>query len=365
MKAAHRPVLRPDGAIWIGSLQYGLGSEIDGAGTGLVWEACQAMDGSRTRAEVVRDVALACGADVGSAEEVVSFLIESGWVEDAGADAPAALSHRELERYRASADLLSWIDQAPRSSRYELQARLKASRVTVLGVGGIGSAVAVSLVASGVGHVHFVDGDVVELSNLNRQVFYSEADIGRPKVEALTERLRTLNGDVRVTAANLMIRAPGELRAEVAGSDIFVHCADQPDDIWSWSNMAALQLGTPWVLAAYTGPMLAVGAFIPGRTGCYQCMIDRERERSEAAGTGDLLDLRREPGFNPAMAPTVQMAAHLGALEVLYYLLGMPVQTAGRMLHRNFLDYEHQYYVESAVRADCSQCGSYLAAAAG
>jgi molybdopterin-synthase adenylyltransferase len=365
IKTAHRPVLRPGGAIWIGSAQYRLGTEIDGADAVVVWQACQTMDGSRTRAEAVRDIALTCGVSEGSAEEVVDFLIGSGWVEDADGDMPPGLSARELERYRASADLLSWIDLAPRSSPYELQARLKASRVTVLGVGGIGSAVAVSLVASGVGHVHCVDGDTVELSNLNRQIHYSESDIGRPKVEALTERLRALNSDVDVTAANLMISGAAELRAEVAGSDIFVHSADQPEDILSWSNMAALELGIPWVLAMYTGPMLAVSTFVPGQTGCFQCMIDQEKSRLDAAGNGDLTDAPRLPGFNPVMAPTAQMTAHLGALEVLYYLMDMPVQTAGRQLHRNFLDYEHQYYVDAPVRTDCSQCGQYARAAAG
>ena len=75
----------------------------------------------------------------------------------------------------------------PRASSWDAQARLARSRVTVVGLGGSGAGAAAALAASGVGRLHCVDPDAVELSNLNRQVLYSEDDIGRPKVDAAVD----------------------------------------------------------------------------------------------------------------------------------------------------------------------------------
>src|SRR5579863_9331349 len=119
VKVAHRPIRRPDGKIWIGSLHYGLGTELNDE-TGLVWPVCQRMDGSLTRDELIACVAAECETEAALVEEVVDFLIGSGWVEDSGAVLPAELSEREIRRYARSAQFQSWIDTAPRSSPYEL-----------------------------------------------------------------------------------------------------------------------------------------------------------------------------------------------------------------------------------------------------
>ncbi|MFI0480390.1 HesA/MoeB/ThiF family protein [Actinomadura sp. 9N215] len=355
IKTAHLPVRRPDGMIWIGSRHYGLGAELDDE-SGLVWPLCQRMDGTLGKDDLVTVVAAEQAADPADVAEVVDFVIASGWAEDAGSEPPPSLSERELRRYERGVQFQSWIDTAPRSHPYELQARLKAASVAVLGMGGIGCAVASSLAASGVGRIHCVDFDEVELTNLNRQLLYTEADLGRRKVEVAVQRLRALNSDVEVTGADLRLDGADDVADAVRGADVFLLCADSPEGIEHYANRAALRLGTPWLNGAYAGPMLCAGTFIPGETGCYRCMRDGERERLESVGRGDLSN-PRIPGFNPVMAPTAQMAGHFAALETIFLLLGMPVQTAGRKLHRNFLDYDHQYYIEAKKRPDCPDCG--------
>ncbi|WP_433018674.1 HesA/MoeB/ThiF family protein [Kribbella sp. CA-294648] len=85
------------------------------------------------------------------------------------------------------------MDLTPRASRYDVQARLKASSVVVLGLGGTGSAVASALVAAGVGAVHCVDFDIIEEGNLTRQLRYTEEDLGKPKVPVAVKRLSRMN----------------------------------------------------------------------------------------------------------------------------------------------------------------------------
>jgi molybdopterin-synthase adenylyltransferase len=346
-------MMLPGGRMWIGSAHFGLGSELTGDHVELTWDVCQAMDGSLTQDELIIAVASSHAADRSVVERIVEFLIASGWVEDAGAPVPSVLTERDVERYRSSVQFFSWIDQVPRSSPYELQATLKASRVTVLGLGGTGSAVATSLAASGVGHLHLVDGDEIELSNLSRQVLYTENDIGKSKSDTAVRRLVALNGDIEITGSDRFLESPSDIRREIAGSDVFVHCVDSPAEVYDWSNNVSLELGIPWVLGVYTGPMAAVGTFMPSETGCYQCITDSEESRARAEGTMELITRRRPEGCNPVLAPTAQISGHLAALETIYYLAGMNVQTAGRQFHHNFLDYEHHYYLGRGYSSEC------------
>jgi len=354
LKPCHRPIMRADGKIWIGSMVHGLATELEDE-SGLVLALCARMDGTRDREEIIAAVAREQAADTGDAGEVFQFLVDSGWVEDAGAELPGTLSAREAERYSRSAEYLAWIDTTPRSSPYELQARLKASRVAILGTGGTGSAVAASLAASGIGHIHCVDKDTIELSNLSRQFLYREADIGRPKAEVTAARLRALNSDIEATATVAELAGAGDIAEAVAGSDVFVLAADEPAGIFGWANRAALGLGMPWISSLYAGPILQVGTFIPGVTGCFECMMLSDREERRALGLEAISE--PPPGYHPVMAPTAQMTGHFAAMEAIYLLLGMRVGTAGRIIHWSFFDYDHHFYVDAARRPDCVECG--------
>lgn len=357
IKEAHRPIVRPNGRIWLGSRHYGLGTELDDE-TGLVLPVCERMDGTLTRDELIKAIGVDHEVTSQDVAEVVDFLIESGWVEDHGATPPAILSPRELERYGRSVQFQSWIDATPRSSRFELQAKLKASKVTILGVGGIGSAVAASLVASGVGRIHCADYDTIELSNLNRQLLYTESDLGRRKVEVAVERLSDMNRDVQVTGSDVKLSTPDDIVALIRGSHAFLLSADTPHEIVRWASAAMVRVGIPMIMGTYTGPMLSVGTYIPNVTGCFVCVLIAEQERLGAMGQSDLLTHDQGvSGFNPVMAPTAQMAGHFAAMEIIFLLLGMRVQTAGRILHRNFLDYDHQYYIDIAPQPTCPVCG--------
>jgi molybdopterin/thiamine biosynthesis adenylyltransferase len=345
-------------------MHYGLATELDDE-SGLVWPLCELMDGTRGTDEVIAAVARDQKAPADEVAEVLDFLVASGWVEDAGAALPSSLSAREAERYKRSAQYLGWIDDSPRSSPYEHQARLKASRVVVLGVGGTGSAAAASLAACGIGQLHFLDMDVVELGNLVRQLLFTEADIGKPKAEVAADRLRALNSDIEITAAVTELTGPDSIAEAARGADVFLLCADKPQGIADWASQAALRLGVPWVMGMYDGPKLQVATFIPGVTGCMECLKVTDRERLAELGLDDLPEARSFPDFNPVMAPTAQMTGHFAAMEVIFLLLGLRVGTAGRMLHRNFLDPEHQYFIDATRRPDCAMCGEPVAVTAG
>lgn len=216
IKPEHRAYRTVDGNVRVGSVIHGIGAEIADP-QGWVWTLVEAMDGSRGPSEVVAEV-LRSHPDLPGedARQAMADLLAAGFVDDARASVP--VPPREEDRYSRGVPLLRWMDLGPRTSPWDAQLRLREARVLLIGVGGTGGHAAQALVASGVGHVHCVDPDVVELSNLNRQPLYRESDLGRPKVEAAVATLRALNSDVWVTGERREVARPEDLAELVAGS---------------------------------------------------------------------------------------------------------------------------------------------------
>ncbi len=164
LKSAHSPVRVDDQTIRIGRA-FGVAAELTDT-DGLLWSLMNWMDGSQTVAKLAaraHEQFPWYSADV--LEDVVEQLVETGFFDDA--DAAIPVSAESQERYSRSMAYYSHIDRTPRRSIWEIQATITASRVVVVGVGGLGSACAHALAASGVGGLTLVDPDVVESSNLS------------------------------------------------------------------------------------------------------------------------------------------------------------------------------------------------------
>jgi molybdopterin/thiamine biosynthesis adenylyltransferase len=345
-----------DGRIRIGGSVYGIAAEVADR-TGAVWTMLSAADGTRTREQIVEAVMSTHPDERASAvHTALDTFADAGYLEDAAASDPSQLTAREKERYDRSRRFFRWIDLNRRDHSWEPQLRLRDSRAVVLGVGGTGGSAVLALVASGVGRVHCVDSDVVELSNLNRQVLYGEADIGRPKAEAAVERLRNLNSDVQVTGEVRRIVAEADLRELVGDCDVLLLCADQPTEIRTWTNRACLDSGTPWVESGYHGPIASASAYTPGRGPCFECVWlaeqDRRRRADPEAHHG-MLSGRR----NAVIAPSAGLSGHLAAHLALALLTGVPPIEPGQAQGINLVAADHHFLITDPRRPDCPACG--------
>lgn len=358
VKRVHFPVRLRTDLIAIGGWQHGVGAELPDEEDGALWRLLQLMDGSRTRERVVADlVAERPDLDADSLGDAIDALAEAGYLEEADSPPPPGFAPGELERYDRSANYFAWIDMAARPSRHELQAALKRASVTVLGVGGTGSAVAASLVASGVGSLHCVDFDDVEESNLTRQLLYTEQDIGADKVDTAVKRLSAANRHVRVTGRRLRIEAQSDVEELMRGCDLFVLCADEPrTKIVPWTNAAALATGTPWQLAQYAGPMAVTGIFVPGVTGCHGCIPTMADTYTAKYGAEPIEELFDWEG-HAVLAPTANLTGQIAALEAVYLLVGLRPTSYGRVYHLSMTDFTHFYFAEPDLGRACPVCG--------
>jgi molybdopterin/thiamine biosynthesis adenylyltransferase len=358
VKAVFPPIPLGAGKIRIGGFDLGLAAELDDDEKGNTWHLLTLLDGSNTIADLgpkMREYDPAVQpADVAAAVEA---LAEAGYLEDAAEVPPAVFSSDEVERYRRNAEFFSFSSAAP---AYDMQLRLKQANVTVLGVGGLGTYVALALTALGVGNLHLVDDDVVELANLNRQVLYTVEDIGRPKVVAAADRLALVNPHVRITTAQEKVFGPDSARAVIAGRDILVCAADRPRLLlYDWLNEAALAERVPWIRAGNAGLTISAFLHVPYETACFDCVQRTAAEEFPWFETMNryIVEQLHDTAMNPCIAPVAGLLGSIVALEVTKYLTD--ASQPALLNRRLILDLARMelVYVDGLRREDCPSCG--------
>ena len=358
VKAVFPPIPLGGGKIRIGGFDLGIAAELDDDEKGHTWHLLTLLDGSNTVADLARKMReyepTVQPADVAAA---VDALAEAGYLEDAAEAPPAVFSSDEVERYRRNFEFFSFSSAAP---AYDMQLRLKQANVAVLGVGGLGTYVALALTALGVGNLHLVDDDVVELANLNRQVLYTVEDIGRPKVAAAADRLALVNPHVRITTAQDKVSGPDGARAVIAGRDFLVCAADRPRLLlYDWLNEAALAERVPWVRAGNAGLSISAFLHVPYETACFDCVQRTATEEFPwfEAMNRYIVEQLHDTAMNPCIAPVAGLLGSIVAMEVTKYLTDAPrsVLVNRRMIFD--LARMELVYVDGRRRDDCPACG--------
>lgn len=220
------------------------------------------------------------------------------------------------------------------------QRRLKAARVALVGVGGVGGPAALDLAATGVGALRLIDPDVVSLSNLQRQVQFATADVGRLKVEAAAERLTALNPNLTVEPRADAL-TPDTARGLLAGCDVVIDGTDD-FDVRAAVNGACLALGVPLVSGALGRWSGQVGVFA-GRP-CWACLVPEAPPGAETCA---------RVGVIGALAGIV---GSLCALEAVKLIAGAGEPLTGRLLVYDGLTGAART-VRVAADPHCPACG--------
>lgn len=203
-------------------------------------------------------------------------------------------------------------------------AKLQEARVAVIGCGALGSLCAMYLAASGVGNINISDFDTVDLSNLQRQLFFTEADLGKPKALVLRDRMLALNSGVSVNVTQEMVR-PANAGDVLAGCDVVVDGSDNPATKLMTDRLAA-EYGIPCVIAGVRGFELQVMTCLPGGT-----------RYADIFGDAPACN-----GFTPCsiagvLGPTAGIAASLQAAEAIKLITGAGNTLSGKLLTINLL----------------------------
>jgi len=220
------------------------------------------------------------------------------------------------------------------------QQALKAARVLVVGVGGLGAPAALYLAAAGVGRIGLVDGDTVALSNLQRQVLFATEDVGEAKTTAAAEHLGALNPQIEIIAHPVMLTTANAAEI-VGGYDIVLDGTDDFETRFA-VNAACVALAKPLVSGALGRWSGQVGVF-EGRP-CYRCLVPETPPDAETCAV---------VGVVGALAGMIGAAM---ALEAIKLITGAGRPLTGRLLVYDGLNADTRV---SRVGADpnCPVCG--------
>ncbi|ATB64711.1 molybdopterin-synthase adenylyltransferase MoeB [Pseudomonas mosselii] len=247
------------------------------------------------------------------------------------------LSDQELLRYSRQI-LLSQVD-------IDGQLRLKHGKALVIGLGGLGSPVALYLAAAGVGGLHLADFDTVDLTNLQRQVIHDSDSVGMSKVDSAIKRLQAINPEISLVAHRQALDEDS-LAAAVAAVDVVLDCSDNFGTREA-VNAACVVAGKPLVSGAAIRLEGQLSVFDTRRdtSPCYHCLYGHGSEAELTCSEAGVI------------GPLVGLVGSLQALEALKLLAGFGEPLIGRLL---LIDALSTRMRELRVKRDpaCAVCGS-------
>ncbi|MBO3724618.1 molybdopterin-synthase adenylyltransferase MoeB [Actinomyces bowdenii] len=224
------------------------------------------------------------------------------------------------------------------------QQRIRASRVLIVGAGGLGAPAALYLAAAGVGRLGIVDDDAVDLSNLQRQIIHTTAGLGRPKAESAARAVRALNPDIEALPQRLRLSA-GNAAEILRGWDLVIDGTDNFPTRYLLSDATVL-LGLPLVHGAVLGMHGQVGVFDARRGPCYRCLHPAPPPAGSVPSCAEAGVL----GVLPGIIGTMQ------ATEALKLIVGGARPLIGRL---QLLDAwgSHVQQIRVARNPHCASCG--------
>lgn len=194
------------------------------------------------------------------------------------------------------------------------QDKLEDTTVFIAGAGGLGSPASMYLAAAGIGNIRICDMDVIELSNMNRQILHTEERIGTSKAESAKKTLEHLNPECSVTAFSERIDDTSVLRL-IEDADIIVDCMDNFDARFTL-NKAALDLDIPLMHGAVAGFTGQATLVLPGKTPCLSCIFQNAKTTTKT----------------PVLGACAGVIGSIEAAEVVKYLTGTGSTLAGKLL---------------------------------
>lgn len=227
---------------------------------------------------------------------------------------------------------------------YDGQLKLRNAKVCLVGVGGLGSPIALKLVGMGIGYLRFIDRDIISRSDLHRQNLYDAESVGRPKVEIAFEKLQRLNPDVELDP---IAESLNSINAKdlISGMDIVIDGLDRPEPRYI-VNRTCNNLKVPYVFGAALEASGNVSTLLPGQTFCLECFMPGLKDED--------LPVCGVVGVHPAVLGIV---SSIQISEAVRVLTGQKPKLFNKLLSVDLRELEFNIVAISALES-CKVCGS-------
>lgn len=224
------------------------------------------------------------------------------------------------------------------------QKKLMMSKVLIIGTGGLGSPCAMYLAAAGVGTIGIADADVVDLSNLQRQIIHSTNNLGREKVQSAKETILSINPDVTVKTYNIYVNDVNIAKI-IEEYDFIVDCTDNFTSKFLISDACVLAK-KPFSHAGINGFQGQLMTYVPRKSPCYRCIFKNPPEE-------EVNSEEKKIGIVGAMAGVI---GSLQAMEAIKYITSVGELLIGCILTYNALDMEFRKVKLPKSIKKCAVC---------
>ncbi|MFI9389085.1 HesA/MoeB/ThiF family protein [Kutzneria sp. NPDC052558] len=294
------------------------------------------------------DLAQIHAALPGLSEPDIEAAVKALDANDLLVDADAEHYGPELDRYASNLAFFSTFASLD-TSALDMHQRLRDAHVVLLGVGGLGSTLLLSLAGAGVGRLTVVDNDNVEIKNLTRQFLYTTEDVGQPKLERALARARAVNPELRIDGVSQWVTEPGHILPLIDGADLVLCGIDKPAGIRNIVGRACVTAGAPMLTGGMWASRGTYYGFIPGRQGCIDCKDNAPARLTWSAPVGKV---------NRAMGPMAAVISGMMAMDALRLLTGFaPPVSLGRLWLIDLVSGETAVHREWDRLPDCPTCG--------
>ena len=226
------------------------------------------------------------------------------------------------------------------------QKKLLNSSVLIIGAGGLGAPAALYLAAAGVGHIGIVDADEVDLSNLQRQVIHTTADIGKSKVKSAKETMEAINPDVKVSTYRMFVDA-SNIRELIREYDFIIDGTDNFPAKFLINDACVLEK-KPFSHAGIIRFQGQLMTYVPGEGPCYRCVFKNPPPK-------DAVPTCKQAGVIGAMAGTI---GTLQAMEAIKYIIGKGELLTGKLLTYDALKMDFRK-IKLKRDCNCAVCGDH------
>lgn len=246
---------------------------------------------------------------------------------------------------------ISFIDEITESweETVALQTKLENSTIAIFGVGGIGTWIVNGLYQLGIGNIRIVDPDTVSKSNLNRQLYFTEADVGKYKVEVITEKLV----DAKIQSFRKYVSADENLEDIIVGCDFLVNCADSPsvEQTSRVINKYACKYNLPYSIAGgYNMHLGMIGPIIvPKKTACLDCFLEYQKENDPFKSSEKIKDVEQ----TGSLGPITGVVANFQVMEIFKYLIGKGNVNVNQFAEIDFMNFNVQWH-QYSKKKDCT-----------
>lgn len=286
-------------------------------------------------------------------DEIIQQFDELNLLENRQADTQGV----NTDRYKTNLNYFSFYGNL-QVSAYKFQSRLNSATVALLGIGG-STLTALNLVGMGVGKIIIVDYDTIELSNLSRQLIFTEDDIGLLKVEAAKRKLQQINGEVEIVTHNMKVVNASDLTPIIAEADIVINSIDTPPiQAARWVNYACMRNNKILIQGGLTANSMVLDVFSKD-TGCYDCFLLASMQiDSDFSEQLKFVLSSNFENVNTSFAPNVSMLTGIITTEVAKIITGyQPPLINDMCMAFSVSDFSNRFINSHAKQVACPTCG--------